>query len=90
MLKDMNKHTPGPWATNGRCIYQEADSPDSRQICEINYLDPDQDHEFNARLIAAAPDLLKVLQMMVSPEKWPNKDGVPLYDYALTTINKAT
>lgn len=63
-----SKHTPGPW----RFADIEKDLDDSRLICQVgdqnifngdlfNPPDFDQD-QANARLIAAAPDMLKALQ----------------------------
>ena len=94
----VTQHTPGPWrwdkivSDNGAPLIVGKRRDGERDVAIVLYSggSDDPDVHANARLIAAAPDLLKALQMMVSPKKWPNKDGVPLYDYALTTINKAT
>ena len=56
-------HTPGPWVVEacGACI-QVAQSPDHPAIAEM-WLRGNRDQELaNARLIAAAPDLLAALQ----------------------------
>ncbi len=59
----MSKHTPGPWATDGgdtvvamgNQIVVTAPAPDGASREEM---------KANARLIAAAPDLLAVLENM--------------------------
>lgn len=60
------KHTPGPWATDGRFIVQEVEGrsfwPGQPFIadCAISgSYKPDGTTAANARLIAAAPDLLE-------------------------------
>lgn len=75
----MSKHTPGPWATNtaGSAkrgepfkvteIYIYApDTQDDTAIC-ADVIDPvtQKPSESNARLIAAAPELLEALQCAV-------------------------
>jgi len=60
----MSKHTPGPWA------YQEDSDaythivrgPNNRFICQLNQ-STSAEIEANARLIAAAPELLSALQV---------------------------
>ena len=70
----MSKHTPGPWKTVAR-NYPIADTGDYDGCWEVLTGDPkkpivqiwgdsDED-EANARLIAAAPDLLEALRDMV-------------------------
>lgn len=63
------KHTPGPWSTE----------VDRKKALEINIVSgnrpfvatawpanhPDKEQEANARLIAAAPDLLKALEELL-------------------------
>lgn len=69
------KHTPGPWIEAGRFIYTKGQY--GRTICEMQgsggryverqemSLSDEHFHEIcaNARLIAAAPDLLGTLQL---------------------------
>ncbi len=68
------KHTPGPWACSGPSydnrlpvkiteIVADWSSDDdySPTICEMPPNDGDEEIEANARLIAAAPDLLDAL-----------------------------
>jgi hypothetical protein len=64
----MSKHTPGPWYTAGtfRKVYvvakegeREVIVANSEYACTSSNLD---EAEANARLIAAAPDLLEVLE----------------------------
>ena len=53
------KHTPGPWQQNGSHIY----GPDPKRygIAQLMYADP-LESDANARLIAAAPELLEALK----------------------------
>jgi len=68
----MADHTRGPWEVVGFAIMPDPDSknPDSMMgICEVYDFDgerPKARVEANARLIAAAPDLLKTLQWVRS------------------------
>lgn len=66
----MSKHTPGPWEIDKRCetsVFAELDG--RRGICSTggystNTIDPEvlnDENNANARLIAAAPDLLEAL-----------------------------
>lgn len=84
-----NKHTPGPWIakrvrdseTNGDL---DIDSVDGYHIAEsIGGLD-DGEEEANARLIAAAPDLLHACAAIV---EWCDKN--PPAGDALYCINQA-
>jgi len=68
-------HTPGPWATNQ--LYSKV-LADDKEICEVgvnshveefNY----EEYKANAKLIAAAPELLEALQNLV--EKCLHTDG---------------
>ena len=79
----MSKHTPGPWVVVGRLTkYVEARLV-GRLIQEVAACGPTmadegygQQQEANARLIAAAPELLAALEGM---EKWASSihDGYP-------------
>jgi len=73
----MNKHTPGPWEVTDlrHSIVVRTESPNKTKYGASRYAaiggfdrsDPDQLSEAlaNARLIAAAPDLLEALELML-------------------------
>lgn len=84
--------TPGPWvAALGEVPYEEfngeltwtVDAPDNWGICTIDC--PVSDREANARLIAAAPDLLEALQAVVRVADRNTVD----FDLARAAIAKA-
>ena len=61
------QHTPGPWKAIGDKIY----SADRRQVAIVYpLLNPDNHNEMqcmpNSRLIAAAPEMLELLEALVS------------------------
>ncbi len=55
------KHTPGPWRVGdaGRTIFQPVG------IKAVAYCDKTENFRANARLIAAAPDLLEALERIL-------------------------
>ena len=68
----MSEHTPGPWIVS--CIYDKPSVAATQQwfilpadrdgeICEVTT--GDMPYEANARLIAAAPDLLEACQTAI-------------------------
>ena len=60
----MNAHTPAPWINDGSEISAQVDPAHPSYIAPICFLDGDWSPEIvaaNARLIAAAPDLLACL-----------------------------
>ena len=85
------KHTPGPWDV---CLYNRAilGGETSRDGCRVTVadlptmygpLDANPVSEANARLIAAAPDLLAVLEGLVN-----SVDEYGLRDHAGATITE--
>jgi hypothetical protein len=66
----MNKHTPGPWSSRGRAIrgpHPKDPAGRARIVAKAiwdngTYVD---EAEANARLIAAAPELLEALEDLV-------------------------
>jgi hypothetical protein len=59
----VNKHTPGPWEANkygSRAAHWQVDKTDSERV--IASMTRGEDAEANARLIAAAPELLEALE----------------------------
>lgn len=51
----------------------EDEEGDARSICELPFAHHDDENEANARLIAAAPDLLEALKRM---RRWAEADQV--------------
>jgi len=83
------KHTPGPWHYDPHYLTVQVDSTwmdddnDKPVKCIIARVNEDA----NARLIAAAPELLEALQDMVSDHECLSK---PTIDFARRAIAKAT
>lgn len=93
----MNKHTPGPWflaekvegkhtVTNLRRIRSEREGMEHGAVCEVYGITDGSEAHANARLIAAAPDLLESLAFVIRgvPDTW---EGV---QKARAAIEKAT
>ena len=58
----MSAHTPGPWGLDGNLI----EGPDGERVaCITAYSRRTPKQKANARLIAAAPDLLEALRGMM-------------------------
>lgn len=101
-------HTPGPWfSVKNNCYWEirtEDRNHEGEQIgdaCSSKFIDGHDDNpvaEDNARLMAAAPELLEALQGMlevygvreVSPNNNATLVEVELCDMARTAIEKAT
>lgn len=89
----MNKHTPGPWVE-----FRDADShdiiaPDGVHIARMeprNSASPLEDQDADARLIAAAPDLLAALEACESflMDGTPDSDVSPL-ESAVRSVARA-
>lgn len=99
----MNKHTPGPWALNALLMEHtdqleiasaQVDGPHVASVTvtgkgNSRSIKPEQ--LANARLIAAAPDLLVALQALLDPAT--NEDDARYYEALKTAsavIAKAT
>jgi hypothetical protein len=80
----VSKHTPGPWAS-----VHDADgdylimSPESGRFIAVTYTDAEQD-EANARLIAAAPEMLEALERIL-----PSLQGTGHANTVRAVIRKA-
>lgn len=95
----MGKHTPGPWAiSEGRKLRQEAScgsvpikSPgNDLALCSVaTYQRESGEWEANARLIAAAPDLLAALKNLACPAHFGSRCLDRDYQMALAAIAKA-
>ena len=89
-----NKHTPGPWKYGGNLKTGGiAITGKSGLICET-LADISDDHKANAKLIAAAPDLLAALELIRADINdplmdWDQKTVVKRYvDYIDRVLNK--
>ena len=82
----MSAHTPGPWADDKAAHdapYQDIDikAGSHRTVCTI-WIDDAPVHDFNAeqnanaRLIAAAPDLLEALEDLIRNHKENKGEGL--------------
>ena len=91
----MEKYTPGPWYQVGAWVEHEDD--DVADICSCDPATIGQEHlgrsdsemGANARLIAAAPDLLEALQNMVEAHR-SGKLFASTINNAVDAITKAT
>lgn len=82
------EHTPGPWSIeSGDSVYSQADYAALSQrghtahaLCTIHAIPFSKgDTDANARLIAAAPDLLKACRLMLDAVNEHHKDGSILW-----------
>ena len=91
----MSKHTPGPWfvpAPTYRTLYVEA-RIGNMMLQEVASCGPTADpaqQAANARLIAAAPELLEALADCVAHMHWTQPQGETALKKAKAVIAKAT
>lgn len=71
----MNQHTPGPWRIGDK-PYRIVDG-EGRGVAEACYRTEGSYDDVNARLIAAAPDLLAALKVMWAWEVGPFTENLP-------------
>lgn len=90
----MSNHTPGPWKANfaiSGSVY--IFGGDRNFVCVFNEWRDEANQEANARLIAAAPDLLEVLEkllFMCQRQENFNDDGDGcMFERASAAIAKA-
>lgn len=75
----MSKHTPGPWEINGRTIETVA-SPAyviGQAYCGLGAAPKRATADANARLMAAAPELLAALTEVMKIMRYYHTDGRP-------------
>ena len=84
----MSKHTPGPWIVVSRGMFSpKVVDANGLGICHTTYAPTGA--EDNARLIAAAPDLLKALQYMLNVCPAIDAQGEEAHYQARAVIAKA-
>lgn len=87
------KHTPGPWKVNGHPGNNAG--TDWRQVtdCKENPVFIAECHKNNARLIAAAPEMLEALErLLVAPDlNWDHmeQESIDAMEQARAAIAKA-
>ena len=103
----MSKHTPGPWVVSADPLHfhslttviggkesLQKNGPPQQMIVQVGGFAEWQEAEANARLIAAAPELLEVLRLMVAMAETGMCDFNPhdeyVMDKAKAVIDKAT
>ncbi|MFI5342855.1 MAG: hypothetical protein ACHQUC_01405 [Chlamydiales bacterium] len=76
------KHTPGPWIVHPDKISQDCDLPDliigpklGEQVCHV-YIDNENDVA-NAALIATAPELLEIVELILLEWEKPTEGVLP-------------
>ena len=95
MSAEHAKHTPGPWQVNSRDDHQVCDCDGERRGCSpiaqiVRRFDDATTRRANARLIAAAPELLAALQALIDRGLEHRLSGFPEVDAARAAITKAT
>ena len=90
----MNKHTPKPWlAGTDPDAFNIEINRGNNLIAVVVYCDTREERMANARLIAAAPELLKALEQMVAAFNVKEIDPLVAFltiEKAQATIQKAT
>ena len=97
----MGKHTPGPWevrlSMGSQSIAYDISSDDGRVCSSPRWATPREDEALaNARLIAAAPDLLEALEAIMHAHQAdiefdpdPDSPAHDAWDMADAAISKA-
>lgn len=90
----MSKHTPGPWTHEGQGdITGIEDNGFGRgpvDVCSVYLRTVEGRHEANARLIAAAPDLLAALNTWLAQYSAEEYEDCPEVVQTRAAIAKAT
>lgn len=73
----MSKHTPGPWAVPAWPNMQPPVVAAGQTICRTDTGACPVDSRANARLIAAAPELMEALKLMIEWFGGPHEKGCP-------------
>lgn len=95
----MNKHTPGPWEIMKNGDIGVIDKSDTQSfgmmlvICRVDSWDFKEAYDANVDLIAAAPELLEALTLILSLDDhdvWTDESWQVALNMARATIAKAT
>lgn len=87
-----SKHTPGPWQLAEKYNCKDVRAVDGPYVadCNASAAIDWRTKEANARLIAAAPELLQALSGCVEHMEHSTPQGQAAYEAALAVITKAT
>ena len=91
----MSKHTPGPWEIKPHFdpAYRHISGPKHKALAQVVWcVDEEErspDCEANAHLIAAAPELLEALEMMLEMSEMGGFGKAAAEDVARAAIAKA-
>lgn len=81
----MTEHTPGPWKCDSSRVHTSIETNEGLHIAMVSYGNVTMEkHLANARLIAAAPELLEALEYYID-----NGDDHKAIDKARAAIAKA-
>jgi hypothetical protein len=93
------QHTSGPWTYQySPYPYRDGDEipafevhGDEVKVCDTNETRPTEEQEANARLIAAAPEMLGALEDLLAHAEYfcPQDLGLKVYEQARLAIAKA-
>lgn len=94
--KQKQTHTPGPWVAHGRNVSVEGRDIEF-PVAQVTDILHEAEAFANARLIAAAPDLLEALRgcveqlghYLLSVESGKDDDAESAYQYGMAMIAKA-
>lgn len=76
-------HTPGPWVIQDRHFVVAGAWPLGATICEVENNPADKISQANARLIAAAPDMLAVLKELWAQPRVVSQGERPSEDWLM-------
>lgn len=85
-------HTPGPWIADGELIKRDCAALGNTNVKIAKVSQRNLNTDGNARLIAAAPELLEALREYVERHEADSETspiGCPEYDKAIAAIAKA-
>lgn len=86
---EMSKHTPGPWVATDKIVHLPDFAESGRIAIVINDPEFPERSLANARLIAAAPDLLSALTMVLAASHGRGQDGKQAMEIALDAARAA-
>lgn len=87
----MSKHTPGPWGFDSFALREEIraeNNPLIATVCSV-HCDSPEEMRANAHLIAAAPEILEALEMMLEMSEMSGFGKAAAEDVARAAIAKA-